>query len=59
MTDAEWTVYALDRIREDVTEIKHDIKDLKSFRFRLAGGITVLCALLTVAVDAVVMWVRG
>lgn len=59
MNETEWLHDVLDRMREDILEIKQDIRDLREFKFRLLGGVFVITSVLTLAIDGIIFLVKG
>lgn len=59
MNETEWLHDVLDRMREDIIEIKQDIRDLREFKFRLLGGVFVITSVLTLAIDGIIFLVKG
>jgi len=53
-----WLKELLSRMDDDIQEIKTDVKRLSEFKWRIAGGVTVLCALITFAINAFAIWMR-
>ena len=50
---------ALGQIREDIHEIKQDMKELKEMKFRFLGGLTVLSVLLTMVINFIEIWIKN
>lgn len=53
-----WLKVLLEKMDDDISEIKNDVRILREFRWRVVGGVTVICVIVTVAIDLVNIWVR-
>ena len=58
MDGNDWIQHILEQMQADINEIKSDVKEVKEFKLKIAGGVLVLSALITFAVNAIEIWVR-
>lgn len=58
MNESEWLHDVLNNIREDIIEIKQDVKDLREAKHKLLGGIFVVSTIITVVINVVAIWAR-
>jgi hypothetical protein len=58
VSENEWLRALLEQMRADLDEVKHDVRRLHEFKFKLAGGAVVASTALTLIINLIALWFK-
>lgn len=58
MEENGWLRHLLENMQKDIDEIKDDVKHLSEWKWKIAGGVTVVSVFVTVIVNILHVWAK-
>lgn len=54
-----WLKTVLDHMRDDIDEIRSDLKDIKDFKLKIINGVFIISTIVTLVINAIALiWFR-
>lgn len=54
-----WLSELLKKMQNDINDIKSDVRDIRDFKLKIAGASILISATLTLAINAIAIWIKA